>query len=156
MKFESFCFRLSIPAFIQMWAISGHFAHFAQSAHYVYHLFLPPGIGLTSTWLSEKRGKVFYYHNFTSSIKNDLNDFNEILIEDWCCRLEGWDMQCEILLWHHNRDPLKQRYKGRHYSKLLYSSGLWGKSSSKKCWGRRSIVSSTGFHANEKMLSCVS
>ena len=145
-----------------MWAISGHFAH---NAYYVCHLFVSPGIGLTSTWLSEKRGKVSYYHNFTSLIKNELNDFNEILIEDWC-RLEDWDKQFEILLWHHNcegshyADPLKERYKGRHYSKLLYSSGLWGKSSYKKCWGRRSIISSTGFHAKcqmlSKMLSCVS
>ena len=79
MKFESFSSRLSIPAFIQMWAISGHFAH---NAYYVCHLFVSPGIGLTSTWLSEKRGKVSYYHNFTSPIKNELNDFNEILIED--------------------------------------------------------------------------
>ena len=42
MKFESFSSRLSIPAFIQMWAISGHFAHFAYC--YVYHLFFAQGL----------------------------------------------------------------------------------------------------------------
>lgn len=105
--------------------------------------------------LWEERNFFYYYHYFTAPIKNELNDFNEILIEDWC-RLDGWDKQCEILIWHHNRDPLKERYKGRHYSKLLYSSGLSGKSSSKQCWGQRSIILRAGFHANEKMLSSVS